>query len=112
MASAGSTRTHEADEANDERRMQPRIATASAAAAHSATAAAAAASTSSPASMLYSHALESIFAFCSLKELAALMSVSRSWQWSVLRMRPIEGRFSVASGSAVEQIARRDSIVP
>jgi len=39
--------------------------------------------------MLYLHALESMFAFCSLPELAALMCVNRSWQASVLHMRPI-----------------------
>ncbi len=48
--------------------------------------------------------MESIFAFCSLKEIAALMAVSHSWQSSVLRMRPIEGRFSVASSAAVQQM--------
>ncbi len=38
--------------------------------------------------MLYPHALESIFAFASLKDLSALMSVSRSWQAAVLSMSP------------------------
>ncbi len=52
--------------------------------------------------MLYSHALESIFGCCSLKELAALMAVCRSWQSSVLRMRPIEGRCFISSGASVE----------
>ncbi len=54
--------------------------------------------------MLYSHALESIFGCCSLKELAALMAVCRSWQSSVLRMRPIEGCRCIYSGAAVEKI--------
>jgi hypothetical protein len=43
------------------------------------------------AAMLYSHALESIFAFCTLKELAAVVCVNHSWQESVLRMRAIQG---------------------
>ncbi len=43
----------------------------------------------SPVTMLYPHALESIFAFASVKELAALMAVSRSWQSGVMSMRPL-----------------------
>jgi hypothetical protein len=46
----------------------------------------------SPASRLYSHALESIFAFFTLRELAAIVCVCRDWQVSVFRMRPINCR--------------------
>ncbi len=38
--------------------------------------------------MLYAHALESIFAFATLRELAALMSICRKWQAAVLSMQP------------------------
>jgi hypothetical protein len=37
--------------------------------------------------MLYSHVLQSVFAFCTLGELAMVMSVSRDWQAPVLQMR-------------------------
>ena len=39
--------------------------------------------------MLYAHALESIFVFASLVELARLLCVSRSWQAAVSSMQPI-----------------------
>ena len=38
-------------------------------------------------SLLYPHALQSIFAFVSLSELAQLMAVSRDWQANVLRTK-------------------------
>ena len=50
------------------------------------------AQTRSAASLLYTHALESIFAFASLRELAAVLRVCRSWRAAVLSMRPIEAR--------------------
>src|SRR4051794_18779119 len=53
-----------------------------------AAAAAAAAAFKHPATVLYSHALQSIFAFATLKELVALMSVSKEWHSAVLCMRP------------------------
>ena len=54
-----------------------------------------AAHTSSTSSVerLYSHALQSIFAFATVPDLAALMAVNRSWQAAVMHMRPISGSF-------------------
>lgn len=92
MHHSGSKRDHTTSE--EERRVQQRSSDADEAAANTHTAAAAAApptavATVSPAAMLYSHALESIFAFATLSELAALICVTRTWQASVLHMRPI-----------------------
>jgi hypothetical protein len=39
---------------------------------------------------LYRHALESVFAFCELKELAALLRVSKEWAAAVLSMRSLK----------------------
>ncbi len=98
MSSAGSKRAHEATADENERRVQTCSATAHAAAAAQRNRTRAAAVPSvSPVSMLYSHALESIFAFCVLTELAALLAVSRDWRSSVLKMRPIEGRLCIVS---------------
>jgi len=38
---------------------------------------------------LHRHALESVFAFCRLRELAAVLSVSNDWRTAVLHMAPI-----------------------
>ena len=46
-----------------------------------------------PVSRLYRHALESIFAFCSLKDLGSIMAVSRDWQAAVQSMAPIGSAF-------------------
>jgi hypothetical protein len=40
--------------------------------------------------MLYTHALESMFAFVNLKELSNLMTVCRNWYSAVLTMRPLK----------------------
>ena len=42
-----------------------------------------------PAARLYKHALESIFAFLSLKELSAVLAVSHSWSSAVDSMRSL-----------------------
>jgi hypothetical protein len=41
---------------------------------------------------LHSHALESVFAFCSLKELVPLLRVSKDWAAAVQSMRPLQAR--------------------
>jgi hypothetical protein len=42
--------------------------------------------------LLYRHALESIFAFSSLTELAAVFRVSKGWSAAVHSMRPLDGQ--------------------
>jgi hypothetical protein len=54
-------------------------------------------SRSSPADRLYGHTRESIFAFCSLQELAAIVRISHNWQASVHKMRAIKGCAHVIS---------------
>jgi hypothetical protein len=53
----------------------------------------------SPIYMLYSHVLESIFAFCNLKDMAAVSRVMRSWCAAVLKMRPISSRVTLHDAS-------------
>jgi hypothetical protein len=50
---------------------------------------AAAATFSPPVTRLYRHALESIFAFCSLSELVSVVRVSKNWAAAVQSMRPL-----------------------
>src|SRR4051812_47183997 len=45
--------------------------------------------TPSSSSMLYAHALESIFAFLSLQELAGILQVCKQWSRAVATMRPL-----------------------
>ena len=45
--------------------------------------------TTNTTSILYRHALESIFKFCSLRELHSIISVSRSWLSAVCSMRSV-----------------------
>jgi hypothetical protein len=42
--------------------------------------------------LLYRHALESIFAFCGLTELATVLRVSKDWAAAVHSMRPLDGQ--------------------
>jgi len=49
---------------------------------------------------LYRHALESIFAFCTLDELAAVSAVSCGWQAAVLNMAPLQCEMSADSDLA------------
>ena len=51
-------------------------------------------STSPPPPRLYKHALESIFAFLNLPELARVSATSRDWSAAVQSMRPIGVRIS------------------
>ncbi len=51
--------------------------------------AAAADSAPPPILRLYAHALESVFAFATLRDLSALMAVCSSWQTSVMQMRSV-----------------------
>ncbi len=50
-----------------------------------------------PVALLYRHALESIFAFTSLADLHALMSVCKEWQSAVLSMAPMDCRSSAGA---------------
>ncbi len=54
----------------------------------------------SPVVILYADALESIFAFGSLKELAVLMAVCRDWQAAVLSLKPSKLAQRFATGSS------------
>jgi len=58
---------------------------------------AAAAAASPSIRLLHRHALESVFAFCSLSELAAIIAVAREWQAAVLRMAPLGLRLNGCS---------------
>jgi hypothetical protein len=56
------------------------------------------ATSSSPVTRLYRHALESIFAFCSLSELSTMLQVSKEWAAAVHSMRPLDAaHFDVLS---------------
>jgi len=62
------------------------------------------------AGMLYTHALESIFGFASLKDLTALLAVCQRWKSAGLSMAPICARPpsnpSSTFGSLADCIAR------
>ncbi len=62
------------------------------------------ANTPSSAGMLFQDALESIFSFASLQDLASLMVVSRSWQAAVLSMVPLT--FSLHDAPSIDCAAR------
>jgi hypothetical protein len=51
------------------------------------------ASPSPPTARLYRHALESVFAFCSLEELAMLLRVSKEWAAAVNSMHSLDASF-------------------
>ena len=57
----------------------------------------------SPATQLYRHALESVLAFCSLKDLHAAIAVSREWAAAVESMRSI--RAFVQSSALIPRLA-------
>ena len=70
-----------------------------------------AAAAASPLPLLYSHAIESILSFVSLRELSAALSVDRVWHRAVVSMAPISGvasrRVALSRFVAVKSPLRR-----
>jgi hypothetical protein len=106
--STGSKRSFEtadAAAANGDRRVQQRrFAHQGASSAAPQQAATVAASSTLPAPLLHRHALESVFAFCSLPGLTTVQLVSRSWHSAVRSMRSIEASVHLLTPGVTQMI--------
>ena len=67
-----------------------------------------AASSTSPVPLLHRHALESVFAFCSLPGLTTAQLVSRNWHSAVRSMRPIEASVHLLTPAVLEWLRMHD----
>jgi hypothetical protein len=54
--------------------------------------------------LLYRHALESIFAFCSVTELASVLRVSKDWAAAVQSMRPLDGQVGYMQSDLLQHL--------
>jgi hypothetical protein len=107
--SAGSKRnfetTDDAAAADSDRRMQQRRSAQEGIAVTAAPQQVAVSSASvHPSSLLYRHALESVFAFCSLKELSAVHCVSKGWQSAVHSMRSLDASVELSSAALLQML--------